>query len=79
MLVFVKIKCNANGIVRLLWFRIIYMNIIQERLLLNLLFKAKADAPLFVHLTSQMKNPNDMKNGASNAARWMKILTVIII
>ena len=46
-----------------------YMNIIQElRLLLNLLFKAKADAPLFVHRKSQMKNPNDMKNGASNDA-----------
>ena len=60
-----------------------YMNIIQERLLLNLLFKAKADAPLFVHLTSQMKNPNDMKNGASNAASIPSavdenILTVII-
>ena len=61
-----------------------YMNIIQElRLLLNLLFKAKADAPLLVHRKSQMKNPNDMKNGASNAASIPSavdenIVTVII-
>lgn len=35
----------------------------------NSLLSANADAPEAVHLWSHMKNPSDMKNGATMAAR----------